>query len=117
MTYSLKKKKFPHVDCDDISVSFLSFLFVMHTLRIYAYLCRECSRRLLPLRSRSQIGSGLGGLEYVRLLEPRAGGALIGGGGGGKKLCKQACKQKKLIYLINISIISEKINQFQNSCV
>lgn len=56
----------------------------------YAYLCKECSRRLLPLRSRSQTGSGLGGFEYVRLLEPRGGGALIGGGGGGKKLCKHA---------------------------
>ena len=57
---------------------------------LYAYLWSECSRRLLPRRSRSEIGSGLGGLEYVRLLEPRVGGALIGGGGGGKKLCKQA---------------------------
>lgn len=56
----------------------------------YAYLCIECSRRLLPLRSRSQTGSGLGGFEYVRLLDPRGGGALIGGGGGGKKLCKHA---------------------------
>lgn len=56
----------------------------------YAYLCKECSRRLLLRRSRSQTGSGLGGFEYVRLLEPRGGGALIGGGGGGKKLCKHA---------------------------
>lgn len=56
----------------------------------YAYLCKECSRRLLLLRSRSQTGSGLGGFEYVKLLEPRRGGALIGGGGGGKKLCKHA---------------------------